>query len=100
MRFHSILAKVATGLFLVVEMTAASAAVTFNINQTVGAGSVVGQVMTDGAIGTVLAPKVLDWNLIVNDGVTSLNLLGPLSGANSAFGGGFKPLRDGDPIIV
>ena len=58
MRFHSILAKVATGLFLVVEMTAASAAVTFNINQTVGAGSVVGQVMTDGAIGTVLAPKV------------------------------------------
>ena len=56
----------------------------FTIGQTVGGGSVNGTVQTDGTIGTLTTGAILDWNLIINDGSATFNLLGPLSGSNSA----------------
>jgi hypothetical protein len=54
------------------------------VNQTIGAGGVTGDIVTDGTIGP-LNPfaNVVDWNLLWNDGTATFDLLGPLSGSNS-----------------
>jgi hypothetical protein len=57
--------------------------ITYTVNETVGGGSVIGTITTDGNTGTLLTADIIDWNLTVNDGVSSFNLLGPLSGSNS-----------------
>ena len=80
-------ALIIIGAIAVSGATRISVAATFDVDVSVGPGSVTGQIVTDGVIGTVLPMNVLDWNLTVNDGSTSLILLGPLSGANSGFDG-------------
>ncbi len=57
--------------------------ITYNVNETVGLGSVTGFIETDGTIGTLAPSDVLTWNLEINDGASSFDLLGPLSGSNS-----------------
>ena len=54
----------------------------YNVNLTVGAGSVTGDIVTDGTIGDLGLSNIVDWNLLLNDGVTTSGLLGPLSGSN------------------
>ncbi|HYW44871.1 MAG TPA: PEP-CTERM sorting domain-containing protein [Bryobacteraceae bacterium] len=63
-----------------------SASAIYDVNQTVGAGRVTGFIETDGTVGVLGASKILDWNLLLNDGTTTFDLLGPLSGSNSALG--------------
>ncbi|MCX6595263.1 MAG: PEP-CTERM sorting domain-containing protein [Acidobacteria bacterium] len=53
------------------------------MNRTIGAGSVVGTIQTDGTTGILGSGNILDWNLILDDGFGSFNNLGPLSGDNS-----------------
>ena len=57
---------------------------THNVNLTIGAGSITGDIVTDGAMEIDLAPTdIVDWNLLLNDGTTTFDLLGPASGPNS-----------------
>ena len=60
--------------------------ITYGVDQTVGIGSVTGFIETDGTIGVLSTGNILDWNLLLNDGSTTFDLLGPLSGSNSQFG--------------
>ena len=60
--------------------------VVYPIDETVGGGGVTGYVETDGTIGALSTGNVLDWDLLLNDGTSTFELLGPLSGnTNSAF---------------
>jgi hypothetical protein len=60
-----------------------AASITYDINQTIGAGGVTGSIVTDGKIGTLVQSDIVDWNLLLNDGTNTRRLLGPLSGSNS-----------------
>jgi hypothetical protein len=53
--------------------TAADAAV-FDINRTIGAGSVVGTVTTDGTTGVLSTGNITAWSLTLDDGVSSFLL--------------------------
>jgi len=55
----------------------------YSVNRTIGVGSVVGTIETDGTTGILDVPNLLDWNLTLNAGAGSFSLLGPLSGSNS-----------------
>jgi hypothetical protein len=57
--------------------------ITYNVNQTIGAGGVTGDIVTDGTIGTLFHANIVDWNLVLNDGTNTRDVLGPLSGSNS-----------------
>ncbi len=64
----------------------ANASIIYTVNRVVGAGSVVGTVTTDGALGTLATANFTDWDLTINDGSSAFNLLGPASvGSNSAL---------------
>ena len=63
-----------------------SADITYDVDQTVGIGSVKGFIETDGTTGVLGASNILNWNLLLNDGTNAIDLLGPLSGSNSALG--------------
>jgi hypothetical protein len=58
-------------------------ATSYAISLSVGAGSVTGVIETNGVNGELSASDVVDWNLVINNGVSSFNLFGPLSGNNS-----------------
>jgi|ERR1017187_5664391 hypothetical protein len=79
--------KFTMALLLSVVLCSA-ATITYDVNQTVGAGGVTGFVETDGTIGVLSASNILDWNLVVNEGNTNptFDILGPLSGSNSVVG--------------
>jgi len=47
--------------------------ITYNVNQTVGAGSVIGTVETDGTIGVLLSSNVIGFNLLLNDGINTFD---------------------------
>ena len=57
-------------------------ATVYEINLSVGAGSVTGVIETN-ANGELSSSDIVDWNLLINNGAKSFNLLGPLSGNNS-----------------
>jgi hypothetical protein len=63
-----------------------AAGITYNVDLTVGAGSVTGDIVTDGTIGDINSAYILDWNLLLNSDSTTFDLLGPLSGSNSFVG--------------
>jgi hypothetical protein len=42
--------------------------ITYNVNQTVGAGGVTGTIVTDGTTGTLAVGDVTGWDLFLNDG--------------------------------
>jgi len=77
--------KFAIALLLSAVLCSA-ADITYDVDQTVGIGSVTGFIETDGTIGVLGASNILNWNLLLNDGSTTFDLLGPLSGSNSQFG--------------
>jgi hypothetical protein len=58
-------------------------ATVYEINLSVGAGSVTGVIETNGVNGELSPSDIVDWNLLINNGTNSFNLLGPLSGNNS-----------------
>lgn len=56
----------------------------YNVNRIIGAGSVTGFIETDGLSGVLTAADFVDWNLVLFDGTSTFDLMGPLSGNNSA----------------
>jgi hypothetical protein len=60
--------------------------ITYDVDHTVGLGSVSGFIETNGTIGVLNGGEVLDWNLLLNDGSSTFDLTGPLSGSNSVLG--------------
>src|ERR1039458_10347298 len=54
--------------------------ITYNLNDSFGGGaSAVGTITTDGAVGVLAASDVLNWNIVLNDGLTTFDLEGPRS---------------------
>jgi hypothetical protein len=68
---------------LVGAVVCSASSITYDVDQTVGAGSVTGFIETNGTPGVLSSGDILDWNLTLNDGTTIFDLLGPLSGSNS-----------------
>ena len=66
-----------------IALTAGAEAAVFNLNRTIGGGSVVGTVTTDGTLGVLAQGNITDWSLALNDGSNTFTLLGPSSGNNS-----------------
>ena len=80
--------KCVTALLLLVGISATSAAgATYTVNRVVGTGVITGTIDTNGKTGVLTSADITDWNLKVDaDGNgTSAQLLGPLSGNNSAI---------------
>lgn len=77
MRIQTLVASVA----LCIPMLASSAPI-YSVNRTIGAGSVVGTIETDGTLGTLGTSNVLDWSLTINDGTAGDFLL---TNANSVL---------------
>jgi hypothetical protein len=63
-------------------LAAQASPITYDVNQTIGSGSVTGSITTDGTIGALTAADVIGWNLHLNDGTQTGDLV---SGANGAF---------------
>src|SRR5664279_2210679 len=58
--------------------------ISYNVNRTVGIGSVTGFIETDGTLGVLGVGDFVDWSLLLNDGTNTYTLDGPLSGNNSS----------------
>ena len=71
-------------LILFAPLDANAGPITYDVNRTMGAGSVTGTILTDGTLGILGAGNITDWNLLLNDGLNTFDLTGPLSGNNSA----------------
>jgi hypothetical protein len=54
--------------------------ITYNVNRTIGQGSVTGTIQTDGATGVLSAANIIGWNLELNGVGASLNLTNSNSG--------------------
>jgi PEP-CTERM motif len=48
--------------------------ITYTVNQTVGAGGVTGNIVTDGTFGTIGIPDIASWSLTLNNGTTTYDL--------------------------
>lgn len=62
-----------------------ASSITYDVNRTVGPGSVMGTIETDGTTtGSLAAVNILDWNLHLDNGLgDTYDLTGPASGNNS-----------------
>lgn len=71
---------------LILSTTCVSAAnITYNVNQTIGAGGVTGDIVTDGTIGNLNpGSDIVGWNLLLNEGPDGSFVLSSSSG-NSTF---------------
>jgi hypothetical protein len=49
--------------------------ITYTVDQTVGSGSVTGFITTDGTIGTLDATNLVAWNLLLDDGTNTTNVV-------------------------
>jgi hypothetical protein len=56
-------------LFVISPFAANADPILYDVNVTVGAGSVVGTIETDGTMGTLVAGNIVDFSLTLNDGV-------------------------------
>src|ERR1700676_1767547 len=56
----------------------------YNVNDTVGAGSVTGTIQTDGDIGVFTTADIINWNLHLSDGTNTFDLVGPPSASDAA----------------
>jgi hypothetical protein len=64
--------------------TANATDITYNVNQAIGAGSVTGSIQTNGAIGTLSSQDIVSWNLLINDGTRSFDILSGNGACQSA----------------
>ena len=60
------------GMAFTVASVSSSANIIYSVNHTIGAGSVVGSIETDGTLGAIATSNILDWSLTL----TSANLVG------------------------
>lgn len=83
---------VATALVMGLASTVHAAPITYNLNRSIGAGSISGFFESDGTIGVLTAGNIIDWSLTVlspdiNGGVASTS--SPANGSG-LFGGGLS----------
>jgi hypothetical protein len=73
---RTLLASVLAGMGVLLAASAVcrAAPITYSIDQTIGSGSVVGTITTDGATGVLGAGDITAWNLELNGVGASLNL--------------------------
>ena len=71
-------------LMLLGPVVSNASPITYDVNRTVGAGSVTGTIQTDGTLGILSTGNITDWNLLLSDGTNTFHLTGPLSGNDSA----------------
>ena len=69
--------------FMFVLATGARADIMYTISRTVGTASINGFIETNGTTGTLASTDITDWNLVLTNGATTLDLKGPLSGNTS-----------------
>ena len=62
---------------------ASSRAVTYGVNRVIVSGGVTGFIQTDGTLGILTGANISDWNLLLDDGLSTFSIFGPLSGNNS-----------------
>ncbi len=74
-----------TASALALMMPAIAQATTYLGNRTIGTGSAILSITTDGTIGVLGAANITDWTITLSEGGTNFTLLGPLSGSNSAI---------------
>jgi hypothetical protein len=77
------LAVTAALILSAVAVCNATPTIYYAVNRTVGTGTVTGFIATDGTLGVLGAPNIVDWNISLLVGSDSYDLLGPLSGNNS-----------------
>jgi hypothetical protein len=65
---------------LLPAQASSAATIIYNVNQTIGAGSVTGTIQTDGATGVLAAADITGWNLQLNGVGASFNLTNATSG--------------------
>ncbi|NKB58712.1 MAG: PEP-CTERM sorting domain-containing protein [Alphaproteobacteria bacterium] len=89
--------KFAMAIFAImsIALSATTAqAILYNVDQTIGIGGVTGTISTDGTIGILGNGNISDWNLVLDDGVSTFNLLGDGSGGDNSnvlvIGGNFS----------
>lgn len=68
----------------------ASAAVIYSVNRTVGDGSVVGTITTDGSVGVLGTANIVDWSLTLTDANSSFVLNGSTNSAVGISGSAFS----------
>ncbi|HUZ95658.1 MAG TPA: PEP-CTERM sorting domain-containing protein [Edaphobacter sp.] len=73
MRFRTILAAAA---LVLLPMFAQASSITYNFNTVLSGGSVSGTITTDAKSGVLSASDILDYNLLINDGRETMDLLG------------------------
>lgn len=71
------------GVVLSAATLASATPAIYYVDRVIGSGTVTGFIETDGLNGVLFAADFLDWNLVLSDGTSTFNLLGPLSGNNS-----------------
>jgi PEP-CTERM motif len=59
-------------------------AITYIGTRTVGAGTAQLSITTDNSLGVLSAANITDWTIDISAGGSTVSLLGPLSGSNSA----------------
>src|SRR5579862_524785 len=68
-------------LFVLAAAAAHATTVYYNVDLTIGAGTVTGFIGTDGTLGTLTPSNFVDWSLTITDGVDTPDTL---TGANSS----------------
>jgi hypothetical protein len=84
---HLPLALLLSSVFGAVSLCS-GADITYDVNLTIGTGTVTGEFTTNGALGSNDEPNFsTSWNLLLSDGVNTADLIGPpsVSGWNSEF---------------
>lgn len=70
-------------VFSLLPMCAHASSFVYNLDVMLSGGTVTGTITTDSDSGVIAMSDIVDYNLVLNDGTNTLNLLGPLSGNNS-----------------
>jgi hypothetical protein len=75
------------GLIVCVSLLGMSqaGATTYTVSDTLGSVGVTGFIQTDGTLGPLATANITDFNLLLNNGTSTFDLTGPLSGNNSVF---------------
>lgn len=61
-----------------------AAPIMYDVNRTVGTGTVTGYIETDGTVGVLNLGNILDWSLALVVGADSYHLYGPLTGMDNS----------------
>ena len=83
-KYHGLSVIVMSAAILLGPLAGHASPITYHVNRVIAAGSVTGFIETDGSMGALSASNFVDWNLLLNDGTSKLDLTGPRSGNNSA----------------